>query len=106
MMKNPDVNWLSVERGVPITNDSYFVRLDKETGFVFDDRGGFMHQNFCTIDTRREITWIKHNGSVVCPVEPGDIVIIEHAGGRMTIRQAAIVNWVTVERYRVLKQEL
>ncbi|MGD2116887.1 MAG: hypothetical protein PVG66_00880 [Chromatiales bacterium] len=102
-MKNNPINWNDIKRGVPITNDSFFVRLDPETGFIFDDRGGFMHQTYCSIDTRREITWIEQTGDKN-PVAYADTVIVEYPDGKLVIKKAGRINWSKVFRYRVVKQ--
>lgn len=104
-MNKHKIDWGSVERGVPITNDSFFVRLDDETGFVHDDRGGYMHQTNCDIDTRREITWIEHNGSQEMPIHRNDMVLLETFDNKLRLRRARLVEWGVVARYRVIRQE-
>lgn len=104
-MEKTKIDWRCIERGVPITNDSFFVRVDDETGFVHDDRGGYMHQAYCEIDTRREITWIDHNGSDEMPVERNDMVLLELFNGKLRLRRARLVDWDQVARYRVIRQD-
>ena len=104
-MDKHKIDWRSIERGVPITNDSFFVRLDDETGFIHDDRGGYMHQTHCDIDTRREITWIDHDGTDVMPVLRNDMVLMETTDNKLRLRRARLIDWNVVARYRVIKQE-
>jgi hypothetical protein len=103
-MESKKINWHQLERGVPITNDSFFVRLEDETGFIYDDRGGYMHHKFCDIDTRREITWLEHDKSDCMPVDLDDAVIIETIDNKLLLRRARYINWTTVACYRVVKQ--
>lgn len=101
MTKN---NWHEIQRGVPISNGSYFARLDDETGFIYDDQGGYLHYNCCRIDTRREITWIEHDQSGLVPVELNDFVIVETVFSKIRLKKARYTNWEQVARYRVVKQ--
>lgn len=101
-----DTDWDTVERGVPITNDNYFVRHDKDTGLIYDDRGGYIHQNNCSIESRREITWITHNQSPICPGSAKDIVLIESVDGELCLTSAYLVIWENVNRYRVIRQQI
>ena len=104
-MNRNKTDWRYVERGVPITNDSFFVRLDDKTGFIHDDRGGYMHHAHCNIDTRREITWIEHDGSEILPVLRNDMVLIETDDNKLRLRRARLIQWQQVARYRVIKQD-
>lgn len=104
-MDKRKVDWRCVERGVPITNDSFFVRLDDETGFVHDDRGGYMHHDHCNIDARREITWIEHDGSENMPVMRNDMVLMETLDNKLRLRRARLIDWNKVARFRVIQQE-
>ena len=100
------IDWESIERGVPITNDNYFVRHDKETGLIYDDRGGFIHQNYCYVENRREITWIKHDLSLTCPCSARDIVLVESDDGELCLTDAYLVIWGNISRYRVIRQKI
>lgn len=99
------INWNELQRGVPIINDSFFVRLDEITGFVYDDRGGYMHEEFCDIDARREIVWIPHDGSEVMPVFRNDMVLVVTTDNRLRLRKARLVDWDIVDRYRVIYRQ-
>lgn len=104
--RTEDVDWENIERGVPITNDSYFVRHDKDTGLIYDDRGGYIHQNNCFVENRREITWIPHNQSSTCPIAPMDIVLVETFNREFCLTNAYLVIWNNVWRYRVIRQNI
>ena len=103
--KNP-VDWATIERGVPITNDSFFVRHDSDTGLIYDDRGGYIHQNNCFVETRREITWIQHNQSSTCPCATSDIVLVETLNGKLSLKRAYMVFWGNVRCFRVVRQKI
>ena len=105
-MSDKTVNWENIERGVPITNHNYFVRHDKETGLIYDDRGGYIHQHNCFVDKRREITWIPHNQSSTCPSSPRDIVLAESVDGELCMASAYLVIWGNIRRYRVIRQKI
>ena len=100
------IDWTTVERGVPITNDSYFVRHEKETGLIYDDRGGYIHQNYCYIENRREVTWIQHDQSTKCPTVARDLVLVESLNGEIHLTSAYLVIWSSIRRYRVVRQQL
>ena len=100
------VDWANIERGVPITNDNYFVRHDKDTGLIYDDRGGYIHQNNCFVENRREITWIQHNQSSICPSADRDIVLVETLNGELTLTSAYLVIWKNIRRFRVIRQKI
>lgn len=100
------IDWESIERGVPITNDSYFVRHDKDTGLIYDDRGGYIHQNNCFVENRREITWIPHNQSSIFPTAARDIVLVETLNDELCMTSAYLVIWKNVRRFRVIRQKI
>lgn len=99
------VDWSRIERGVPITNDCFFVRIDAETGLVYDDLGGYMHQHFCNVDTRREITWIEHDQSSECPTGHHDVVLTESKDGQLQLTSAHLVVWKKTNQFRVVRQQ-
>jgi len=100
------VDWEHMERGVPITNDNYFVRHDKSSGLIYDDRGGYIHQDNCFVESRREITWIRHNQSSAWPCAARDIVLVETLNREFCVASAYLVIWKNVNRYRVIRQKI
>ena len=100
------VDWENIERGVPITNDNHFVRHDKNSGLIYDDRGGYIHQSNCYIENRREITWIQHNNSSISPVAARDLVLVESHDGELCLTNAYMVIWRSIRRYRVIRQKV
>ena len=100
------VDWEHMERGVPITNDNYFVRHDKSSGLIYDDRGGYIHQDNCFVESRREITWIRHNHSSACPCAARDIVLVETLNRELCMASAYLVIWKNIRRYRVIRQNI
>lgn len=104
--KTVAVDWSKVERGVPITNDSFFVRHEVETGYIYDDRGGYIHQNYCHIEQRRELVWITHDQSAECPISIKDTVLVETADGQLCLTSGYLVIWSNITRYRVVRQQI
>ena len=64
-----------------------------------------MHENFCHVDSRREITWIQHDQSSECPTDSLDLVLIEFSGGQIELATANLVAWDKVEQFRVVRQQ-
>ena len=75
---------------------------------LYFDNGNSYPVGECTIDTRREIVWIEHDGSDKCPVDKDDLIVADVSGQDFNFDyytyQARGIRWPDVKRYRVIEK--
>jgi len=107
----PEIDWSKVRVGTPILHgnaEHNFYCIDNK-GKLVTDSGLRTIANRCTIDTRREIVWIEHDGSDLCPVDNWDIVVVrtlqvEEAMKSHYVDHAVDVKWNMIKKYRVIEK--
>jgi len=108
--KVPKVDWTKVETGTPMlvnrdatTKYRRFVGAFSK-GEVNDEFGISRKEEECSIDTRRPIVWIAHDGSGVSPVNDKDIVVVCNPSYNYITDEARNIAWTIIEKYRVLEK--